>query len=114
MPGRGPLPSTLPPSLWGAKGSMAPLTLRSMPAEVRKLRDQWPSQRERVPDLTDELEKEFRFGQRISKTERGYFMGGPIKGGTSSMWYPAKTEDYQAYQRWRKIEGLVEGRDDEA
>ncbi|HZU99123.1 MAG TPA: hypothetical protein VFF73_20620 [Planctomycetota bacterium] len=93
---------------------MASSTLRSMPAEVRKLRDQWPSQRDRVPDLTEELEKEFRFGQRISKTDRGYFMGGPIKGGTSSMWYPARIEDYDAYQHWRKLEGLVEGRDDAA
>jgi hypothetical protein len=67
---------------------------------------------ERVPNLTGELEKEFRFGQRISKTDRGYFMGGPIKGGTSSMWYPATRDDYRAYQRWRKLEGLVEGRDD--
>jgi hypothetical protein len=93
---------------------MPPATLRSMPLEFRALRRAWPSQRERVPDLTGELEKEFRFGQRIAKTDRGYFMGGPIKGGTSSMWYPASKGDYKAYEKWRKVEGLVEGRDDEA
>jgi len=93
---------------------MAPTTLRSMPAYVRKLSGPWPTQIERVPDLTEELEKEFRFGQRISKTDRGYFMGGPIKGGTSSMWYPSSRKDYKAYQTWRKVEGLVEGRDDDA
>jgi len=91
-----------------------PATLRSMPLEVRELRRPWPSQRDRIPALTDELEREFRFGQRIAKTDRGYFMGGPIKGGTSSMWYPASRSDYKAYEKWRKLEGLVEGRDDEA
>ncbi len=91
-----------------------PTTLRSMPAFVRELRLPWPSKRERVPNLTDELEKEFRFGQRIAKTDRGYFMGGPIKGGTSSMWYPASKQDYQAYKKWRKVEAVIEGRDDMA
>src|SRR4051794_16323010 len=93
---------------------MALTTRRSMPPEVRELSRPWPSQRERVPNLTLELEKEFRFGQRIAKTDRGYFMGGPIKGGTSSMWYPATREDYKAYRTWRKLEAVVEGRDDEA
>lgn len=91
-----------------------PTTLRRMPLELRELRRPWPSQRERVPNLTDELEKEFRFGQRIARTDRGYFMGGPIKGGTSSMWYPSSREDYKAYKSWRKVEAVVEGRDDEA
>src|SRR4051794_34116078 len=93
---------------------MASTTLRSMPPEVRELSRPWPSRRERIPNLTDELEKEFRFGQRIAKTDRGYYMGGPIKGGTSSMWYPATREDYKAYRDWRKLEAVVEGRDDEA
>ncbi|MEZ0228250.1 MAG: hypothetical protein ACAI25_06470 [Planctomycetota bacterium] len=81
---------------------------------MRELRLPWPSKRARVPNLTDELEKEFRFGQRIAKTDRGYFMGGPIKGGTSSMWYPASKQDYKAYKTWRKVEAVIEGRDDEA
>jgi hypothetical protein len=85
-----------------------------MPPEVRELRSHWPSQRDRVPHLTEELEKDFRFGQRISKTDRGYFMGGSIKGGTSSMWCPANRQQYKAYNSWCKLEGLIEGRDDEA
>ncbi|MBI3725190.1 hypothetical protein HY251_14765 [bacterium] len=85
-----------------------------MPPEVRELRGQWPSQVERVPFLTAELEKDFRFGQRISKTERGYYMGGTIKGGTSSVWYPSSREEYDAYHQWRKLEGLHEARDEKA
>ena len=91
-----------------------PTTLRSMPPSMQELRRDWPSQVEKVPHLTDDLEKEFRFGQRISKTDRGYFMGGPIKGGTSSMWYPSNVDDFRAYQSWHKLEGLREGRDDQA
>lgn len=85
-----------------------------MPEEVRDLRNHWPSQAERVENLTQELEQEFRFGQQITKTERGYLMGGTLQGGSSSMWYPATREQYHAYKRWRNLEGLYEARDDEA
>jgi hypothetical protein len=95
-------------------GRIRVTTMRSMPPEVQQLRGEWPSQVERIPNLTEELEKDFRFGQRISKTDRGYFMGGPIKGGTSSMWYPSTKDEYKAYTHWKKVEGVVEGRDDEA
>jgi hypothetical protein len=88
--------------------------LRSMPEEVRELRNHWPSQADRVENLTQELEQEFRFGQQITKTERGYLMGGTLQGGSSSMWYPATREQYHAYKRWRNLEGLYEARDDEA
>jgi hypothetical protein len=85
-----------------------------MPPEVRALRDRWPSQVDRVPHLTEELEKDFRFGQVISKTDRGYVMGGTINGGTSSMWYPSSAVEYTAYAAWREIEGFPEARDDDA
>jgi hypothetical protein len=88
--------------------------MRSMPPDVRLLRDAWPSRAREIPDLTDELEQEFRFGQRISKTDRGYMMGGSMKGGSSSMWYPATREQYKAFKRWNNLEGLLEGRDDDA
>jgi hypothetical protein len=88
--------------------------LWSMPPLVRELREAWPSQIARVPNLTEELEKDFRFGQRISKTDRGYLMGGTIKGGSSSMWYPSTKDEFDAYLEWRRIEGLEEERDDEA
>ncbi len=90
------------------------MALRAMPSEVRELRDAWASRIADVPHLTEELEKDFRFGQRISKTERGYLMGGTIKGGSSSMWYPSTKEEYGAYLRWRRIEGILEERDDDA
>lgn len=41
-------------------------------------------------------------------------MGGTLKGGSSSMWYPATREHYRAFKRWHGVEGVVEGRDDEA
>ncbi len=84
-----------------------------MPREVRELRASWPSQVSRIPNLIEELEKDFRFGQRILKTERGYFLGGAIKGGTSSAWYPSTREQYKAYGAWFELEGVIEGRDDE-
>lgn len=90
------------------------MAIRTMPAAVRELRAPWPSQVQRVQDLTWELEQEFRFGQRITKTDRGYVMGGTMKGGSSAMWYPATREQYHAYQRWRNVEGLHEARDDDA
>jgi hypothetical protein len=88
--------------------------MRSMPPEVRSLRDAWPSRTGEIPGLTVELEEEFRFGQRVSKTEVGYHMGGSMSGGSSSMWIPASRDQYRAFKRWQKVEGLLEGRDDEA
>lgn len=95
-----------------AKGDTT--TTRSMPPAVRDLRDPWGTRTADVPGLTEELEQEFRFGQRISKTDRGYVMGGTMKGGSSSMWYPASKDQYHAYKRWQNAEGIHEARDDEA
>ena len=36
--------------------------------------------------------KDFRFGQVIAKTERGYYMGGTISGGTSSHFFAVSFE----------------------
>ncbi|MCO5172545.1 MAG: hypothetical protein M9894_40125 [Planctomycetes bacterium] len=88
--------------------------LRSMPPEVQSLRDGWPSRQAEIPGLTDELEQEFRFGQRVTKTERGFMMGGSMKGGSSSMWCPVSRDQYRAFRRWQGVEGVLEGRDDEA
>ena len=88
--------------------------VRRMPDAVRELRQVWKSRAERVKGLTWELEQDFRFGQRISKTDTGYVMGGTLKGGSSSMWYPASKEQYHAFKRWQSIEGVYEARDDEA
>lgn len=88
--------------------------LRRMPARVRALRGPWETLVPRVRDLTAELEQDFRFGQRITRTEPGYMMGGTMKGGSSSMWYPVTRTEYEAFRRWRALEGIPEGRDDEA
>ncbi len=88
--------------------------LRRMPEPVRRLRDAWESQCDRVRGLTHELEQDFRFGQRIMKLDEGYVMGGTLKGGTSSMWYPAGRDQYHAYKRWQNAEGIHEARDDQA
>lgn len=85
-----------------------------MPEDVRELRNEWPSLVDRVEHLTSELEQDFRFGQSVTKTDQGYVMGGTLKGGSSSMWYPATREQYHAYKRWRNLEGLYEARDDAA
>jgi hypothetical protein len=79
-----------------------------MPDEVRRLRAPWPALAREVPNLTADLEREFRFGQRIAMTERGFLMGGTIKGGSSSMWFPATADQYEAYLRWRLIDGFTE------
>jgi hypothetical protein len=93
---------------------MTTTTRRRMPDEVRALRDPWPSLAREVKDLTWELEQDFRFGQRVTRTEQGYVLGGTMKGGSSSMWQPARREDYHAFRRWQQAEGILETRDDEA
>lgn len=84
---------------------------RRMPDEVRRIRAPWPSLAREVPHLTSDLEREFRFGQRVAMTERGFLVGGTIKGGSSSMWLPATEDQYEAYLRWRSIEGFLEDAD---
>lgn len=92
-----------------------PATLRKMPDEVRALRHPWRSLTGEIPGLTWELEQDFRFGQRVTRTEQdSYVLGGTMKGGSSSMWQPSRREDYHAFKRWQKAEGIQEARDDEA
>ncbi len=80
--------------------------LLRMPAEVQALRDPWPSLVGTIPHLTRDLEKRFRFGQRVSATSKGYFLGGAIKGGSSSVWVPTGPEVFDAYRGWRAREGF--------
>jgi hypothetical protein len=85
-----------------------------MPDEVRALRAPWPALAGEVPGLTRELEREFRFGQRVSATEKGFLLGGTMKGGSSSMWLPVGRDQFESFLRWRSIDGFVEGGDDGA
>ena len=82
-----------------------------MPEEVRRLRAPWPMLWREVPHLTADLEREFRFGQRVAMTERGFLLGGTIKGGSSSMWLPASADTYEAFLRWKTIDGFIEDGD---
>ncbi len=88
--------------------------VRKMPDDVQDLRNEWKSRAGRIKGLTWELEQDFRFGQSVTKTDRGYVMGGTIKGGSSSMWFPATQDQYHAFKRWQSAEGVYEARDDEA
>jgi hypothetical protein len=82
-----------------------------MPEEVRRLRAPWPPLAREVPHLTPELEREFRFGQRVALTERGFLIGGTIKGGSSSMWIPGTADQFEAFLRWKQIDGFIEDGD---
>ncbi|MFC1708382.1 hypothetical protein ACFL59_16440 [Planctomycetota bacterium] len=77
-----------------------------MPADVRALRGPWYSVASQVTDLTPEYEREFRFGKRVCRTDKGFLVGGSLKGGSSSIWSPAGTEIYEAYLAWRALEGI--------
>src|SRR5713101_5889381 len=84
------------------------IRFRRMPDEVRRLRVPWPSLAREVPHLTPELEREFRFGQRVALTERGFLIGGTIKGGSSSMWVPGTADQFEAFLRWKQLDGFIE------
>lgn len=83
-----------------------PHLMADIPLAVRELAGSWPSLIGRVRHLTAELEKDFRFGRTVVKIGGHYRIGGNIKGGTSSMWYPSSRQDYKAYLRWHRLEGI--------
>ena len=66
-----------------------PARCLEMPADVRALADPWHSRVGDIPGLTPDLEREFRFGQRVVLIDGRYRLGGTIKGGSSAMWVPA-------------------------
>lgn len=84
-----------------------------MPDIVRALRHPWKSLRGEIPHLTPELEGAFRFGHRVHETQRGYLLGGNMKGGSSGVWRLCTEEEFLAYQLWRDREGLLESSSDE-
>lgn len=81
--------------------------LRRMPPAVRVLREPWPSLLGQVPELSQELERSFRAGQRVSRLQSGYVIGGSLKGGSSSMWVPTDEVAYEAYCSWRAREAFA-------
>ena len=59
-----------------------------------------------MPHLTEELEREFRFGQRVTYFNGAYRLGGNIKGGSSSIWSLTEKEIFDAYIGWRETDGI--------
>jgi hypothetical protein len=83
-----------------------------MPEEVRALGRSWSSLVGDIPGLTEELERDFRFGQIAFPFAGGYRLGGSLKGGSSTTWRPVGEPQYQAYHAWKQREGIPEGPED--
>ncbi len=83
-----------------------PNGLARMPPEVRQLEHGWESLVGKVPDLTRELERDFRFGRSVETFPGGYRLGGSIKGGSSSIWSPVSEREYNAYLGWAEHDGV--------
>ena len=82
------------------------MAFRVPPEPVQQLRHPWRSLVGEVEHLTPELEREFRFGQRVSYFNESYRMGGNIKGGSSSIWSVTRKESFDAYVGWREKDGI--------
>lgn len=93
--------------------SLVGTPLRSMPDEVRDLARPWRTLVGVIPDLTDELEQEFRFGQQVIDFGGVYRLGGNIKGGSSSMWIPCSRHEWDAYREWQREDGIPDAEDRE-
>lgn len=91
-----------------------PNGLARMPPEVRQLEHGWKSLVGKVPDLTQDLERDFRFGQSVVTFAGGYRLGGSIKGGSSSIWSPVSEREHNAYLGWAEHDGVPAEEDREA
>jgi hypothetical protein len=83
-----------------------------MPEEARCLGRPWEPLSGDIPELTADLERDFRFGQSVFPFGAGYRLGGSLKGGSSTMWRPAPEADFRAYQAWRVREGVPDSAED--
>lgn len=95
-----------------ASAPAAPSGHRLMPEDVRVLGRPWEPMAGRIPGLTPELERDFRFGQTVFPFGNGFRVGGSLKGGSSTMWRPAAEVDYRAYLAWKSTEGVPDNDDD--
>lgn len=88
---------------------------RSMPPEVRQLADPWQSVAAQVPGLTAPLEADFRFGKRVVLfAPNEYRIGGSLKGGASTMWFPTDEAHHKLYREWHRLQGFGEWPDEDA
>ncbi len=82
-----------------------------LPDSARVLCHPWPNRSAEIPELTPELESDFRFGHQVFPFDSGYRIGGSIKGGSSTAWRPASVSNLTAYQAWHLLEGIPEQED---
>ncbi|MBI3267696.1 MAG: hypothetical protein HYZ53_01640 [Planctomycetes bacterium] len=80
--------------------------MQAMPPQVRELGSPWRPLAGTLVGLSQELENEFRFGQKVIFFNGLYRLGGNIKGGSSSIWSPSTAHAYKAYCRWRDQDGI--------
>jgi len=85
---------------------------RRMPEEARAMGQPWEPLAGKVPGLSAELERDFRFGQTVFAFASSFRVGGSLKGGSSTMWRPASEQDLQAYQAWKAREGVPDDVED--
>lgn len=85
--------------------------LLAMPDDVQELRTKWQSLVDEIPELTNELENEFRFGRSVTFFGGSYHIGGNIKGGSSAMWYRCSKREYEIYQKWKLVHGIPENKE---
>jgi len=82
-----------------------------LPDSARVLCNPWPDRSAEIPELTPELESDFRFGHQVFPFDSGYRIGGSIKGGSSTAWRPASAANLTAYRAWHRLEGIPEQED---
>lgn len=91
-----------------------PATLVRMPDAMRVLEGPWTTLVGEVEGLTEDLERDFRFGQSVVEFGGGYRLGGSIKGGSSTIWSPVTQAEHDAYAAWERREGIPQHEDREA
>ena len=104
-PGLFSAPHSAPPG--GGQGKY-----RRLPEKARVLGGPWKTLVGEIPELTAELERDFRFGQTVFPFTGGYRVGGSVKGGSSTTWRPATEKDFLAYQAWKQREGMPDDQED--
>jgi hypothetical protein len=97
-----------------ASGRPAESRLVEMPPAIRILEGPWTTLVGEVPGLTEDLERDFRFGQAVVQFAGGYRLGGSIKGGSSTIWSPVTEAEHKAYTAWQEREGIPQEEDREA
>lgn len=97
-------------SIFRRRKTAGGVAVREMPPFVMELREAWPPLAGKLPGLTADLEREFRFGQGVMALDGQYRLGGNLKGGSSAMWVPTDRAAFDAYAAWRGKDGIPRGK----